>query len=113
MAARNALMEAPPYPVEQALRALGTNLRTARLRRNLSIEEVAEKIGAGRRMVADAEKGKASTSIAVYVALLWALGLLEQLSPVADPTGDQEGLALSLARDRERGGRAPRPRDDF
>ncbi len=113
MSARNPLLEAPPYPVDQALRALGANLRIARLRRNLSLEQVAEKIGAGRRAVADAEKGKPSTAVAVYVALLWALGLLEQLLPVADPAKDEEGLALSLTRERARGGRAPRTRDDF
>jgi hypothetical protein len=37
MAARNQLLEAQPYPVEQALKRLGQNLRTARLRRNLTI----------------------------------------------------------------------------
>ena len=45
MVARNPLLSAPPYQVEQALKRLGANLRTARLRRNLSIQEIAEKIG--------------------------------------------------------------------
>jgi len=44
MSARNPLLAAPPYPVEKALKKLGANLRTARLRRNLTIQEVAEKI---------------------------------------------------------------------
>lgn len=47
MSSRNLLLAAPPYPVEQALKSLGSNLRTARLRRNLSLEDVAAKIGAG------------------------------------------------------------------
>ena len=59
--ARNQLMQAPPYPVEQALTRLGENLRTARIRRNFTIDEVAQKIGTGRRAVMDAEKGKPST----------------------------------------------------
>ena len=54
MPARNTLLLAPPYPVELALTELGANLRTARLRRNLTVEEVAQKIGAGRRAVSDA-----------------------------------------------------------
>ena len=41
--------------VEQALKTLGANIRTARLRRNLTIGEMAEKIGTGERAVADAE----------------------------------------------------------
>ena len=102
MSARNPLLAAPPYPVEQALKKLGANLRTARLRRNLTIREVAEKIGTGPRAVSDAEKGKASTGIAVYVALLWVFDLLDQLIDVADPGKDEEGQALSLASERLR-----------
>ena len=100
MSARNPLLAAPPYPVEQTVKKLGANLRTARLRRNLTIKEVAEKIGCGPRAVSDAEKGKASTGIAVYVALLWAFDLLDPLAEVADPNKDEEGQALS--RDSER-----------
>ncbi len=76
MVAKNQLLQAPPYQVEQALKRLGENLRTARIRRKLTIEEVAQKIGTGRRAVMDAEKGKASTGIGVYAALLWAYDLL-------------------------------------
>ena len=44
MTAKNTLIQAPPYPVEQAIKRLGANLRTARLRRNLTIAAVGEKI---------------------------------------------------------------------
>ena len=102
MARKNKLLEAPPYAVEQTLKRLGANLRTARLRRNLTLQEVAEKIGTGPRAVADAEKGKLATGIGVYAALLWATGLLPQLDDVADPGEDKDGLALSLTSGRER-----------
>ena len=98
MNARNALLGAAPREVEQALTRLGRDLRTARLRRNLTSEEAAQKIGTSRFAVADAEKGKPSTSVAVYVALLWAYGLVDQLAQVADPGGDEEGTRLSLSR---------------
>ena len=62
MTAKNTLVMTLPRPVEQAIKRLGANLRTARLRRNLTIENVAEKIGTGPRAVSDAEKGKVSTS---------------------------------------------------
>ncbi|HWL19094.1 MAG TPA: helix-turn-helix domain-containing protein [Bradyrhizobium sp.] len=100
MPARNSLLAAPPYPVDQALKTLGSNLRTARLRRNLSIEDVAAKIGVGRHVVADAERGKPSTGIAIYVGLLWAFGLSEQLAQVADPEADEEGRLLARGRER-------------
>lgn len=102
MARKNILTSTPPYPVEQALKRLGRNLREARLRRNLTLDEIAGKIGTGPRPVSDAEKGKASTSAAVYMALLWAYDLLDQMSEVADPARDTEGLALSPSRQRAR-----------
>ena len=95
MVAKNILNAAPPYQVEQALRRLGADLKTARLRRNLKILDVAKKIGTGPRPISDAEKGKASTSVSVYMALLWAYNMLDQMSEVADPILDTEGQALS------------------
>ncbi len=102
MTARNKLLTAPPYAVEQSLKRLGANLRTARLRRNLTKADVAEKIGTGLRAIADAENGKPSTSMAVYTAMLWALDLLSQLDEVALPEKDEEGQTLALARERAR-----------
>ena len=102
MVARNPLLTTPPYEVGEALKTLGANLRTARLSRGLTIDEIGERIGAGRRAVMDAEKGKPSTSAAIYVALLWALGLIDQLDDVAAPGRDAEGLALSRTRTRAR-----------
>jgi transcriptional regulator with XRE-family HTH domain len=102
MTARNPLLTAPPFPVEDALKKLGADIRTARLRRNLTIADVAQKIGAGPRAIADAEKGKPSTSIAVYAALLWIFGLIEHLKMAADPVHDEEGTILARARERTR-----------
>jgi transcriptional regulator with XRE-family HTH domain len=102
MTAKNTLLSAPPYAVEQKLKRLGANLRTARLRRNLTIGEVAEKIGTGPRPVSDAEKGKPSTSAAVYIALLWVYDLLGQMEDVASPELDEHGMTLSLSRERLR-----------
>lgn len=102
MVARNLLSQTPPFPVEQAIRRLGANLRTARLRRNLTIGEVAEKIGTGPRAVSDAEKGKPSTGIVVYAALLWVYDLLGPMEALADPARDEEGLRLELSSGRMR-----------
>lgn len=99
MTARSKLLVAPPYVVEQSLKRLGVNLRRARVRRKLTIGQVAEKIGTGMRVVADAEKGKPSTSIAVYAALLWVLGLEQHLTEVAAPERDIEGQALARFRE--------------
>ncbi|HEY1751844.1 MAG TPA: helix-turn-helix transcriptional regulator [Caulobacteraceae bacterium] len=111
MAARNALLEAPPYAVEDALVKLGRRLQIARLRRNMSVAEVGRKIGAGSRAVTDAEKGKPSASIATYAGLLWAFDMLGDLGTVADPSRDTEGLALASRKERARA-RQPRGLDN-
>lgn len=113
MTARNKLLTAPPYAVEQALKRLGTDLRTARLRRNLTIEALAEKIGTGKRAVGDAEHGKPSASIGTYTAMLWALDLLSQLDEVARPENDEEGQALALSGERARARAKPGLSNDF
>src|SRR5258708_15941598 len=113
MKARNPLLGAPPYQVEQTLKKLGADLRTARLRRNLTSEEAAQKIGTSRFMVADAEKGKPSTNVAVYAALLWTYGLIEGLADLADPGNDEEGTRLALMRQPARPRHRPTLRNDF
>ncbi|MDE2451095.1 MAG: helix-turn-helix transcriptional regulator [Gammaproteobacteria bacterium] len=100
MSKRNAVTSALPFDVEQTLKTLGANLRTARLARNLSIEAAAAKIGVGYRAVATAESGKATTAIGVYLSLLWAYDLLRQVREVADPTRD--ALVQRAARTRMR-----------
>jgi transcriptional regulator with XRE-family HTH domain len=100
MSKRNGLSTAPPFELEQALKSLGANLRTARLARNLSIERVAAKIGVGYRTIATAEAGKAGTAIGVYFSLLWVYGLLGQIHDLADPLRDP--LVQRAARARER-----------
>lgn len=102
MVARNTLLTAVPYPVEQALKKVGNSLRVARLRRKLTIEEVAEKIGTGARAIRAAENGKPSTGVAVYAALLWAYGLLSPFEQLADPQSDEAGLAMAGVGERAR-----------
>lgn len=113
MARSSSLKVSIPFAVEAAIKQLGTNLRTARLRRNLSMQEVASKLGVSRYAVSHAESGKVTTPFAVYVGLFWAYGLLEQFSGLADPAGDKEGLALSLANDRMHARRVEALDNDF
>jgi transcriptional regulator with XRE-family HTH domain len=102
MVALNSLLSAPPYAVEQEIRRFGADLKTARLRRNLTVKEVAERLGTGPRAISDAEKGKPTAAIATYVGLLWAYDLLGKLAEVADPARDREGSALDAAHGRTR-----------
>ncbi len=107
------LQDAQPYPVEQALRKVGANLRVARLRRGMTIEEVAAKIGTSIRPVTDAERGKPFTGIAVYAALLWLYDLLGPFDDLANPLKDEQGLILASHREPTRAHKGRGLSNDF
>ncbi len=75
--------------------------------------QLAERIGTGVRAVADAEAGKPSSSVGVTVAILWALGLLNAYTAVAEPGVDEEGERLALMRERKRAGSRRALDNDF
>ena len=102
MPQKSFLSESPPYAVDDTIKTLGRNLKTARLRRNMTIEAAAERIGAGVRAVRDAEHGKATTAITVYFALMWLYDLLPVGSNIADPDSDTEGKRLFGLREPKR-----------
>lgn len=113
MAQPSPIVHQPPAALEQALIRLGQNIRTARLRRSWRMADLAKRMGVTRFTVADVEKGKPGTSVASYLGALWALGLLEQISTVADPDQDSVGKALQAARAPQVARRATRLDDNF
>lgn len=106
MARVSQISKNPPAAVEHALKRLGNNIRIARLRRKLRLEDVAERVGISRFALSEIEKGKPTSAIAAYLGALWALGLLDQLEEVADPDLDEEGKIL----ERSRAPKIARPR---
>ena len=88
----------PPARVSATLTRLGTNVRTARLRRRLSIEQVAERVGCSRYTVSSVEKGRPGVSAGAYFTVLWSLELLDDARLLADPDRDDEGKVLQAAR---------------
>jgi transcriptional regulator with XRE-family HTH domain len=62
----------------QILKELGKRLKVARINRNISQVELAERIGITSGTVHNAEKGKPA-SMMVWVAMLRAMGMLDQL----------------------------------
>jgi transcriptional regulator with XRE-family HTH domain len=107
------IAKSPPAAVENALNQLGHNIRTARLRRKLSREQLAERIGISRYVLADIEKGKPTTGIAAYLGALWALGLLRDMREVADPDRDEEGKILERSRSPKTAPKRRKMDDDF
>ena len=73
-----------PHPaVRRLLRALGENIRLARLRRGFSMELVAERAGMSRLTLRGIEAGEPGVTLGSYANVLHSLGLHEDLALVA------------------------------
>ena len=107
------IAESTPAAVEDVLIRLGSSIRIARLRRKLSLEQLSERIGISRYVLADIERGKPTTAIAAYLGALWALGLLDEMRKVADPDRDEEGKILERARSPKTAPKRRAIEDDF
>jgi transcriptional regulator with XRE-family HTH domain len=94
MAKLSKISAMPPAAVQGILAQIGRNIKTARLRRRLRLEDLAERVGLSRYVMSDIEKGKPTTAVAAYIGALWALGLTGGLGAIADPDSDSEGKAL-------------------
>ena len=70
----------------------GENIRLARKRRHWTTANLAERAGIARGTLVAIEKGSSSVSIGHYAAVLFALGLAEDLTQLA--AADLEGRRL-------------------
>ena len=87
-----------PTEAADRVKELGYRLRLARVRRGMSIAEVAAKAGINRNTLNALELGKPGVAIGAYVTVLWALGLDRTLEAVAHPDADTHGKTLEAAR---------------
>jgi DNA-binding XRE family transcriptional regulator len=91
-----------PPCVDDALRVLGGHLRTARLRRNMTLQDAAARIGVHRETLAKAESGAPTASLETIAGALWLYGLLGEVENLAAPARDDLGLAFEAARGHKR-----------
>ena len=68
---------------KRCLEKIGTNIKLARLKRNLTMEEVAERAGISSKTLREIERGGDSVKIGSYVNVLLVLQLLSTLEKVA------------------------------
>ncbi|MDO5321146.1 MAG: helix-turn-helix domain-containing protein [Bacteroidia bacterium] len=72
------------FPSQQrALLILGDQIRMARLRRDFTTEQVAERSGIGRSTLVKIEKGDEGVSIGMYYRVLLTLGLGDDITLLA------------------------------
>lgn len=71
------MMRKPSYAIlpdtREILQTMGMQIKMARLRRDLSVELVAERAGISRASLWKVEKGSPSVAIGIYAAVLHAL----------------------------------------
>lgn len=80
-----------PRKLEQKMQIVGEKIKLPRLRRNLSVAQIAERATCSPLTVSRIEKGSPTVSIGIYLRVLYALQL--------------EGDILLLAKDDELGRR--------
>lgn len=83
-----------PLPVLRALRALGRDIRDARLRRRIPTTVMAERASISRTTLSKVEKGNPGVSLGLYATVLFVLGLSDRLGNLADIRTDTVGLEL-------------------
>lgn len=72
-----------PRKLEQRMQIVGEQIRLARLRRNLSIAQIAERATCSELTVMRVEKGTPTVAIGIYLRILYALQLDEDILHLA------------------------------
>ena len=87
----------------EKLRTVGEQIRLARLRRNISLELVAERAQCSRITAAKVEKGDPTVSMGTYLRILFALQLADDIEMIAK--NDPIGRDLQDLKERKRASR--------
>ena len=87
-----------PIEATKRVKELGHRVRLARVRRGMSIAELAAKAGINRNTLTALELGKHGVAMGAYITVLWGLGLDRTLDGVAHPDADTHGKTLEASR---------------
>jgi transcriptional regulator with XRE-family HTH domain len=72
-----------PRKLEQKMQVVGEQIKLARLRRNMSIAQVAERATCSPLTVSRIEKGTPTVAIGIYLRVLYALQLDDEILNIA------------------------------
>ena len=89
-----------PRKLEQKMQVVGEQIKLARLRRNLSVAQVAERATCSPLTVSRIEKGVPTVAIGIYLRVLYALQLDDDILSLAKD--DELGRALQDMNLRQR-----------
>ncbi len=101
-----------PFATVERIKELGCRVRLARIRRGMSIAELAAKAGINRNTLNALELGRPGVAVGTCVTVLWALGLDKTLEGIAHPDVDIHGKTLEASR-RPARVRKPKPKNEY
>ena len=81
-----------PNKLKEKLQIVGEQIKLARLRRNLSMSQIAERATCSEIAISRVEKGTPTVSIGIYLRVLYALQLDDDILLIAQE--DRLGKAL-------------------
>ena len=102
-----------PAEVSDRISKLGYRIRLARIRRGMSIAELAAKAGINRNTLNALELGRPGVALGTCATILWALGLDKTLEGVAHPDADMHGKTLEASRRPARVRKAQKSKDEY
>ena len=94
-----------PKKLQDKLQIVGEQIKLARLRRNLSMSQIAERATCSEITISRVEKGTPTVRIGIYLRVLYALQLDDDILLIAkeDPLG--KSLQDLQLKNRERAGK--------
>lgn len=82
--------------VDELLAKVGSNIKIARTRRNITIKELANRVHVDERTISRLEKGDPSINFKNLVTVLITLGIANSIENLANPDDDAVGKALEI-----------------
>ncbi|MBI9113342.1 helix-turn-helix domain-containing protein [Maridesulfovibrio ferrireducens] len=95
------------------LKILGENIKTARLRRNVTLAEMAERTFMTRNRLRKVERGDPTVGLGALAQVLEYLELSDQLLLIAKPETDELGKALEQRNRKKRASKKQLPDTDL
>jgi transcriptional regulator with XRE-family HTH domain len=88
-----AIQSLPPE-LEAALKKVGKGIRRARVRRDMTQEELGLRAMVSRKTISNLENGSPEVSMGILLQVLHVLGMHDQFAQLAAPEADETGKAL-------------------
>ena len=95
---RSASLDIMPPKVRRSLAKLGSDIGTARRKRNLTAVMMAERLGIAKSTYLKLEKGDPTVAMGTYAMAFFALGFDTVLGDILDVRQDDQGLLLDAER---------------